>query len=166
VSSPFFYTMRRKEQQLDQKAIQEVLTSNTSGVLSLFGVHGYPYGVPLNYVFYRGDLYFHSIDVGMKIQALEADPRCCFTVIDADHIASELYTSLFRSVIVTGTIQRIEGQVWLEAFDALCDALAPDRPTEERRMKVRSCSKAIGLVLRVEAMTGKQAKELAGVSYL
>lgn len=157
--------MRRYRQALSQERCIDVLNRGSSGVLSLLAADGYPYGVPLNYVLHEGNLYFHSIGEGRKIEAIRACERASFTVIDADEIDSARYTSLFRSVIVTGTIALCEGDEWLEAFDALCAKYSADQSLEERQAKVRSCSKAVGLKLTVSHMSGKEAKELAGVSY-
>ena len=45
-----FREMRRKMQALTAEETAEILKRNTSGVLSLNGDDGYPYGVPLSYV--------------------------------------------------------------------------------------------------------------------
>ncbi|NMA23216.1 MAG: 5-nitroimidazole antibiotic resistance protein [Spirochaetales bacterium] len=157
--------MRRHQQQLDQEVSLEILRHSSSGVLSLIDEEGFPYGVPLNYVLYEGNLYFHCATEGKKLLAIASHPAASFTVIERDEVVSELYTSLFRSVIVFGTIKPIEGERWTEAFDAFCDKYSADRPLAERRQKVRSCTKAIGLMLTVEQITGKEAKELANISY-
>lgn len=166
-SSPFFFelVMRRYRQALSRERCIEVLERGTSGVLSLIDSSGLPYGVPLNYVLRAGTIYFHSIGVGRKIDAIALHNRASFTVIDQDQIDSGRYTSLFVSVIAEGTIARIEGEEWITAFDALCCKYSADRPLAERQAKVSACTKAIGLKLTISSMTGKEAKELAGVSY-
>ena len=157
--------MRRYRQALSQEACIDVLKRGSNGVLSLIVGDGEPYGVPLSYVLHTGNIYFHSIGEGRKIEAIAACGRASFVVVDLDQIDSANYTSLFRSVIVGGTITRVDGEEWTAAFDALCDKYSPDRPNDERREQVRSCTKAVGLKLTVSTMTGKEAKELAGVSY-
>ena len=42
-----FRTMRRKRQELTETECTEILEKATSGVLSLLGDDGYPYGVPI-----------------------------------------------------------------------------------------------------------------------
>ena len=48
-----FPEMRRKAQQLPDEQARELLEKGSAGVLSLMGPEGYPYGVPLSYL-YRG----------------------------------------------------------------------------------------------------------------
>ncbi len=157
--------MRRYQQALTPERCIEVLNRGTHGVLSLVDGDGKPYGVPLNYVMHEGNIYFHSIGVGRKIEAIASCSSASFTVVDLDQIDSSRYTSLFRSVIADGTIAVVDGEEWLAAFDALCDKYAPDRPLAERRETVRSCTKAVGLKLTVSSMSGKEAKELVGITY-
>ena len=55
-----FRPMRRRVQQMDAASAEAILRTATSGVLSLIGDGGYPYGVPMSYVYHDGHIYFHS----------------------------------------------------------------------------------------------------------
>ena len=46
-----FRPMRRKRQQLSDEESEAILKKGTSGVLALLGDEGYPYAVPLSYVY-------------------------------------------------------------------------------------------------------------------
>ena len=48
-----FRDMRRKNQLLPPEEAESILRQGTSGVLSLLGDVGYPYGVPLSYVYHN-----------------------------------------------------------------------------------------------------------------
>ena len=54
-----FREMRRMDRKISDNQARELLKNNTYGVLSTIGVDGYPYGVPLNYVFFNDAIYFH-----------------------------------------------------------------------------------------------------------
>ena len=49
-----FREMRLKRQALDEGACREILKDGSIGVLSVAGDDGYPYGVPVNYVYEDG----------------------------------------------------------------------------------------------------------------
>ena len=55
-----FRKMRRSEKATDIAKAEELLRSKDFGVLSVCGDDGYPYGVPINYVYDEGKIYFHS----------------------------------------------------------------------------------------------------------
>ena len=54
-----FPKMRRSKQALSQAEMESILLGGTSGVLALQGEGGYPYAVPLSYVYTGGRFYFH-----------------------------------------------------------------------------------------------------------
>lgn len=55
-----FREMRRKKQLLSNEESIEILKNGTSGVLALLGDNGYPYAVPMSYVYDNSKIYFHS----------------------------------------------------------------------------------------------------------
>ena len=97
-----FRPMRRFKQALSPEECRAVLERGTSGVLALSGDGGWPYAVPLSYVYADGKIYFHSAKSGHKVDAIRSCPRASFCVIDQDHIVPEEYTTYFRSVIAFG----------------------------------------------------------------
>jgi len=97
-----FREMRRFRQALSQDDCAEVLRRNSSGVLAVSGDDGYPYAVPLSYVYAGSKLYFHCAPVGHKIDAIEKNSKVSFCVIDKDEVVPEKYTTYFRSVILFG----------------------------------------------------------------
>ena len=105
-----FRPMRRKRQELPQEECEKILNHATAGVLSVLGDGGYPYGVPLSYAYKDGKIYFHSAVEGHKIDALNNEKKCSFTVIAQDKIHPDEYTTYFRSVIAFGRIHRLEGR--------------------------------------------------------
>ena len=105
-----FREMRRNRQMLSEEECVAILERGSAGVLSLQGDDGYPYGVPISYVYHKGKLYFHSAAQGHKIDAVKNSPRASFCVIADDLVVPETYTTLFRSVVVFGQIQVIEDE--------------------------------------------------------
>ena len=85
--------MRRSKQVLTPEQGGALLERNTSGVLAVSGDGGYPYAVPLSYVWRDGKLYFHWALAGHKLDAVRADSRASFCVIDKDDIVPEKYTT-------------------------------------------------------------------------
>lgn len=156
-----FRQMRRIEQLLTPEKSVAVLNRCSNGVMACLGDDGYPYAVPLNYVYHAGKIYFHSAKEGHKIDAILKHPKVSFAVVDEDTIVSEEYTSYFRSVIVFGKARIVEGSERLEAFRALVEKYSGDRPEEEKEEKIDACDRAYIVAIDIEHMTGKEAKEYA-----
>jgi nitroimidazol reductase NimA-like FMN-containing flavoprotein (pyridoxamine 5'-phosphate oxidase superfamily) len=73
--------VRRKACQVtDPEEIQRILNSTTFGRLATNGSDGYPYITPVNFVYYEGNIYFHSALRGEKLDNLVRDAKVCFQV--------------------------------------------------------------------------------------
>ena len=105
-----FRDMRRKKQCLSEREAVEILERNTAGTLSLLGDDGYPYGVPLSYVYADGKIYFHSASAGHKIDAITNYEKASFCVVDQDYIVPKEYTTYYKSVIAFGTVRLVEDE--------------------------------------------------------
>ena len=105
-----FREMRRKRQQLSEETCVRILETSTSGTLALQGDGGYPYAVPISYVYVNGCLYFHSALSGHKVDAIKNCDKASFCVIEKDEVHGEEYTTYFRSVIAFGHIHIIEDE--------------------------------------------------------
>ena len=105
-----FRPMRRHRQQLTDNDCIGILERATAGTLALLGDDGYPYAVPISFVYHEGCIYFHSAVEGHKVDAIRRNEKASFCVIDQDEVHGELYTTFFRSVIAFGRIRIIEDE--------------------------------------------------------
>lgn len=165
-----FRKMRRAAQELDHDACLEMIKRATSGVLSVIGDEGYPYGVPLSYVYVDGSgeegsvgtFYFHCAKTGHKIDALRACEKACFTIIDRDDVVADEFTTYFKSVIAFGRVKILETpEEIMPAIHMLADRYSPDESEEKKAGEIDKEMPALAMLeLTVEHMTGKEAIEL------
>ncbi len=158
-----FREMRRKKQALPQEECAAILYRGTSGVLALAGDGGYPYALPISYVYDGERLYFHSAKSGHKLDAVRRNPKASFCVIDKDDVVPEEYTTYFRSAVVFGTMRILEDDgEKLAAMEKLAKKYAPDDTAENRRQAIeREWKPLCVLELTPEHVSGKEAIELA-----
>lgn len=157
-----FREMRRKKQALGKEDYEAILRQGTSGVLALSGDAGYPYAVPLSYVYDGEKLYFHSAKSGHKIDALRRDPRASFCVIAQDKVVPAEYTTYFRSVIVFGELRILEdaGEK-RSAMEKLARKYAPSATTEEEDAAIeKDLAPLCVLELTPHHISGKESIEL------
>lgn len=154
-----FREMRRNKQLLSMEDTAAVMNRCTNGILACLGEEGYPYAVPLSYVYCNNKIYFHSAKSGHKVDAIMKNPKVSFSVIDEDIIVSEKYTSHFRSVIAFGKARIAEGNEQLEAFKALVEKYSGDQPEESKHQEIAECTRAYIIAIDVEHITGKGALE-------
>ena len=157
-----FREMRRKRQQLSEKENISILQKATAGTLALLGDNGYPYAVPISYVYADdGKLYFHSTLSGHKIDAIRNCDKASFCVIDKDDVQPEKYTTYFRSVIAFGRIHIIEdAQEKLETARLLGDRYNPNQEEALQKEMEKGLSRMVMIRFDIEHLTGKQAIEM------
>jgi nitroimidazol reductase NimA-like FMN-containing flavoprotein (pyridoxamine 5'-phosphate oxidase superfamily) len=156
-----FREMRRSKQRLPREVAVEILERNTSGVLALSGDEGYPYAVPMSYVYAEGKIYFHSAKNGHKIDAIQRNEKASFCVIDQDQIVPEKYTTFFRSVIVFGRLRLVED---MEEMRRIAAALAMKYSADFKEGIPKEINASIRnmavLELTIDHITAKEAIEL------
>lgn len=158
-----FREMRRKKQALSKEDCNAVLNRGTSGILALAGDDGYPYAVPISYVYDGERLYFHCARSGHKLDAIRRNAKVSFCVIDQDQTVPEEYTSYFRSVIVFGTMRILKDDSEKRtAVEKLALKYAPDDTEENRRIAIERDWKPLCMLeMHIDHMSGKEAIELA-----
>ena len=162
-----FREMRRKNQQLSTDKCMSILEKSTSGVLAVSGDDDYPYAVPLSFAYSDNKLYFHVAKSGHKLDALRRNPKASFCIIEQDNIVPAEYTTYFRSVIAFGSVRIVEDNTDPEkrlALDMLSDKYCPNESAESREKEIGKLMSALYvLVMDIEHVTGKEAKELAAM---
>jgi nitroimidazol reductase NimA-like FMN-containing flavoprotein (pyridoxamine 5'-phosphate oxidase superfamily) len=153
-----FRPMRRFKQQLSDEECIEILKTERRGVLSLHGEDGYPYGVPIDFLYDDGKIYFHCAKQGHKVDALTADDRVCFTVCDAGVEVEGKEGPEVRSVIVFGRISVVKDhakamqEVQKLGYKYISYAYADD-------ILHRTEHSVQALELTIDHMTGKRVSE-------
>lgn len=156
-----FRPMRRNRQQLSREECERVLGRCTSGVLALTGDGGYPYAVPLSYVYADGTIIFHSAVQGHKVDAIRRDNRCSFCVIEQDEIRPAEFTTYFRSVIAFGRIQILEAaDEKVQALRLLGRRYSPNDEAGLQHEIDKSLDHVMLIRLDIEHISGKEAIEL------
>lgn len=157
-----FREMRRKKQLLSWSDSAAILQRGSYGVLSVMGDDGYPYGVPLNYIYADGRLYFHCAKEGHKIDSVRREPKASFCVVDSDELVAEEYTAYFRSVIAFGRVSIVQDIA--EKRDIITKLAKRFNPSdkEQHRNDVieREFLPLCILEMEIEHMSGKEAIEL------
>ena len=156
-----FRDMRRKRQQLSESESIGILQKATSGTLALLGDNGYPYAVPISYVYHEGKLYFHSALASHKVDAIRGCDKASFCVIEQDDVQPKKYTTFFRSVIAFGRIHIIEDETEkLEMARMLGNRYNPNDDESLKKEIESDFSRMLMIRFDIEHLTGKEAIEL------
>ena len=153
--------MRRGKQLLSTEETVNILERRTAGVLGVTGDNGYPYTVPVSYVYKDGKLFFHCAKEGHKIDGIGRNDKVSFCVIDQDDIVQKTFTTHFASVIVFGRARILtEDDERRTALRCLIEKYSPDYREEGEQVIDDTWNRVCVVEIKIEHMTGKAAIEL------
>lgn len=137
----------------------QYLAARTEGRLATSDADGQPYIVPLNYIFYRGNIYFHCATKGRKLDNITVNDRVCFEVSQTDKtVFSEKpcgCATRYTSVVVFGKARVVtDDEEKVAALNALADRFAAGRPyTPVDAAMAKSCAV---VAVSITAISGKR----------
>ncbi len=153
-----FREMRRKDKQLTLEESIEILRNNEIGVLSTICENGYPYGVPLNYVYYNNSIYFHCAKTGQKLDNIKGSTKVSFCVYCDVELLPDKFDTNYKSVILFGKAMEVNE---LEKEEALLEFIKKysSKFIEEGKNYIEK-AKGTALVykINIEHITGKAQK--------
>ena len=158
-----FPKMRRYKQLLSEAECIAILEKGSCGVLALTGENGYPYALPLSYVYHEGKIIFHGATEGYKVQCLRHCDKASFCVVDQDEVIAEKYTTHYRSVIAFGKVKMLTdfGEEMIRHMMPLAAKYRPEGTDAMHRTAIDNEKTGLCvLVMEIEHLTGKQAIEL------
>ena len=159
MSSP---QLRRADRAMPEQQASAMLERGFSGQLATIGADGYPYCIPLLYIWMDGELYVHTGSASGHLRAnIECEPRICFEIDEPDQVFDygrfECDSGLaYQSVIVFGKIRIAEDSAVKQRF---CEALMAKygKPDSDRPKGFFPRIDMITVyAIAVERMTGKE----------
>ena len=99
-----FRPVRKKANEISVEEAKKLLRESRRGVLAVNGDDGYPYAVPINYLYDEETqvIIFHGSKVGHKVDALKRSDKVCFTVYGNETIRDEAWAPYMQSAVVFG----------------------------------------------------------------
>lgn len=155
-----FRELRRKDKGVSPEEAISILASQTHGVLAVNGDDGYPYAVPVSYIYDNGKIHFHCSNVeGHKLSSLKKDSKVSFCVVAKDDVQPGDFTTKFASAIAFGRARLIEDME--EMYGPLMLILERYSPDfiEDGKEYIEECKgQFLVVTIDIEHLTGKAPK--------
>ena len=102
-----------KQHQLTNDEINRLLSIEQVGRISTLNSNGFPYTIPVHFVFSNEKIYIHGLSKGQKITNIHASEKVCFEVDKMGAIIPGMKDSCgtnteFESVVILGTATMVE----------------------------------------------------------
>ncbi len=151
-----FAEMRRSDRLLSPEETIAILQRCDHGVLAMMDESGYPYGVPLSYVYRDGCLYFHgAVNAGQKVKNLRANDKVCFTVVGDTKVMPEKFGATYESVIVFGRARELFAEEKQKALEAVISKYSADFFEGGLKYIAGAFEKTGVFEIAIDHMTGK-----------
>lgn len=102
-----FREMRKKEREIKIDETNEILINNSYGVLSTICENGYPYGVPISYVYINDSVYFHCATEGQKLDNIDNNNKVSFCIVGETCVLPDKFSTKYESVIIFGKANEV-----------------------------------------------------------
>ena len=156
-----FRPMRRKKKEICSEDVRALLRTARRGVLAVNGDDGYPYAVPINFLYDEdsGRIYFHGARVGHKADAIRRCDKVCFTVFGNETVRETDWAPYVQSVVVFGRCRVIaDREAALAAVRRFAMKYYPDDKTADD--EIAASGAAVQMYeIEIEHLTGKEIQE-------
>ena len=156
-----FRPIRRKNKEISAEEAKELLRLSRIGILAVNGDDGYPYAVPVNYLYDEedGTICFHGACAGHKADALKRCDKICFTVTGKETVKEETWAPYVKSAVVFGRCRAIEDREQaMRKLKRFAMKYYPDEQTADE--EIGRSAKAVRMFeITVEHVSGKEVQE-------
>ncbi len=145
----------------EDMSLEEIKLFLTCARVGRLGVciDGYPYIVPLGYVYVDGKIAFHTCEKGLKMEAIKRNRNVCFEV---DEATSDI--SMYKSVIIQGNIEILENPEEIKPYlQKLIDKYRIPEPLEQYMSKTSRNLEEELKIVRICIIT---PKKITGRKYI
>ena len=155
-----FRGMRREKQQVSVDECKRVLKEAKRAVLSVIGDDGYPYGVPVNFIYDEKEniIYLHGATEGHKLDAIKKCDKVSFTTWDEGYKKEGDWAWYVTSVIAMGRAKIVADPKVMA--DKIMDlGIRFTNKDEVQGMIDRNIDRVSVIAIEIEHMTGKLVHE-------
>ena len=156
-----FRPIRRKKREIGLEAAEQLLTGARIGVLAVNGDGGYPYAVPINYLYdpEQRKIYFHGAKAGHKYDAISASDKVCFTVYGEEVIKKEDWAPYVQSAVVFGKCHKMDmNEETLDCLKKLAMKYYPEEALADQ--EIARDGRAVQMFeIAIEHLSGKEVQE-------
>ncbi len=153
-----FREMRRQDKKLSNMEAARILGAGEHGILSTSCSNGYPYGVPMSYVYENNCIYFHCAAEGQKLDNIKYNNNVSFCVVGDTVTLPESFSVKYESVVVLGKAFELSGDEKRIALEAIVAKYSKDYIKEGFEYIKNSIDETKLFKIAIEHMTGKAGR--------
>ena len=155
-----FKEMRNSKRLLPDEYVSRVLNEGEYGILATYGENGYPYAVPVSYVYINDAIYFHCATEGQKLDNIKYNSKVSFCVVGNTKLLPSQFSTAYQSVIVFGKASDVSDDEKRQVLVALIDKYSKGFEKEGMEYINRAFEKTHVVKITVDHATAKGRLEV------
>ncbi len=153
-----FKEMRRKNREISKEEIIKILEQGEYGTVATVDENGYPYSLPLSYVYYKDCIYFHCAREGKKLSNIDKNNKVSFSVVGNTELMPSKFSTKYESVIVFGKAHKSQNEEKELALLKLIEKYSPNFLEEGKAYIEKAKDITTVIKIDIEHLTGKSNK--------
>lgn len=150
-----FREMRRKDREIFDEELLSVLNNGEYGTLATIGENGYPYAVPVSYVYFENAVYFHCAAQGTKLDNIKNNNKVSFSIVGKTKVLPDKFSTEYESIVVFGHAVQMEGEEKRKVLFALIEKYSSEFKEEGRAYIERASNNTAVVKINIDKITGK-----------
>ena len=150
--------MRRKDKQLSIVDTEKIIETGEYGILSMVTEKNEPYAIPLNYIYWDGNIYFHCAKKGNKLNTIRKNNKVSFTIVGETKVLAKEITAAYESAIVNGSAVEIDGDEKYEVLVKFLEKYSSEFMDEGMKYLNKAINQTVVVKIEVSETTGKLGK--------
>lgn len=149
--------IRRQDRLLDEKDAYSLLESGEYGVLSMIAEDGTAYGIPVNFVWDKGNsIYIHCAPQGRKLNGIQKNPQVSFCIVGKTHVVSSKFTTAYESIVLNCQAEiGLSAEERMRALELFLAKYSPEDQLIGRKYAEKSFHRTEIIRLIVSSFSGK-----------
>lgn len=153
--------MRRTDRMISAEEAFDILCEGEYGILATVDSEGQPYGVPLSFVVYKNNIYYHCTNAGgSKHDNILNNRKVSFTVVGNTQVLPEQFGTLYDSSIVIGEAEEVKDEEErLAVFREFLNKYCAGYLAEGEEYIKNAGPKSMIVKMSIGSLTGKSRKK-------
>jgi len=153
-----FNEIRRKDRQITNEEIEVILINGEYGFISTISGNGYPYVVPISYVYYDNHIYFHCATEGEKLNNIRQNNKVSFCVVTDTQVLPEKFSTNYKSVVAFGEASEVEDDLKGDILFEILNKYSPQFLVEGKKYIEGFKNKTKVIKIDIQHVAGKGRK--------
>ena len=153
-----FKEMRRKNREISKEEVIKILEQGEYGTVATVDENGYPYSLPLSYVYYKDCIYFHCAREGKKLSNIDKNNKVSFSVVGDTELMPSKFSTKYESVVVFGKAHKSQDEEKELALLKLIEKYSPNFLEEGKAYIEKAKDITTVIKIDIEHLTGKSIK--------